>query len=97
MIAGKHQGKVLEHRLKIQQATKGKVRGPQRPRPRVHGERAVLSMSGGFVEVDGERCVKLPNENLLQESWMDFYDWFAGGRAPTEWIVVLNRTAPDTF
>ena len=47
--------------------------------------------------MDGERYVKLPDENLLQESWMDVYDWFAGGRAPNEWIVGLNRTAPDTF
>ena len=38
----------------------------QKPRAQVHDERAVLSMSGELVEVDGERYVKLPNDNLLQ-------------------------------
>ena len=90
-------GQVLEYRLKIQKATQGKVRGPQKPRAQVHDERAVLSMSGEFVEVDGERYVKLPDGNLLQESWVDIHDWFAGGRAPKEWILGLNKTAPDTF
>ena len=40
--------------------------------------------------------MKLPNKNLLQENRMDIYDWFAGGRAPKEWIVGRNRTAAYT-
>ena len=91
------EGEVLHRRLKIQKATKGKVRGPQKPRAKVQDEMAVISVSGGLVEIDGEKYVKLPNGNLLQESWMDIYDWFAGDRAPKEWILGQNKTAPQTF
>ena len=63
----------------------------------MYDERVALSVSREFVEVDRERYVKLPNDNLLQESWVDIYDWFADGRAPKEWILGLNKTAPDTF
>ena len=52
---------------------------------------------GGVVELDGERYVKLSNGNLLLECWMDIYEWFEGGRAPDEWIVRLNKTAPAEF
>ena len=67
-------GQVLEYRLKIQRATQEKVRGPQKPRAQVHDERAVLTVSGESAEVDGERYLKLPNDNLLQESWVDIHD-----------------------
>ena len=73
------------------------MRGYQKPRAQVHDRRTVLSVSGGFVEVSRERHVKLPNGNLLQESCIDIYDWFAGDRAPKEWILGLNKTPPDTF
>ena len=28
---------------------------------------------------------------------LDIYDWFAGGRAPKEWILGLDKTAPQIF
>ena len=52
---------------------------------------------GGVVELDGERDVKLPSGNLLLECWIVIYVWFEGGKAPKEWIVRLNKTAPAVF
>ena len=96
-LQANHTGNVLEHRLMIQNATKGKRSGPQRARPCAYDKRAVLPGSVRVIEVDGDSYSRLPNGKLLQENWMDVYEWFTGVRAPKDWLVGLNRTVPDTF
>ena len=90
-------GEVLESRLVIQNAKKSRKSGPRRPRALNHDGRVVRIVTDKYIEVDGESYVVLSSENLLVKKWVDIFAWFAGGRAPQDWIDRFNSTAPDAY
>lgn len=90
--------KVMEQRLVIESATKKrKKRGARVARAREHDGRAVEIGSDKLKVVDGDTYVVLHSGNLLLKKWLDIYEWFLGGRAPQDWWVRLNNTAPSTY
>ena len=90
-------GEVLESRLVIQNAKKSRKLGPQRPRALNQDGRVVRIVTDKYIEVDGESYVVLSSGNLLVKKWVDIFAWFAGGRAPQDWIDRFNSTAPDAY
>ena len=50
-------------------------------------EREVLSDEGVVREFKGERYCVLGSGNLLKEEWKDIFYWYAGGKAPDDWIA----------
>ena len=90
--------KVMEQRLVIESATKKrKKRGARVARAREHDGRAVEIGSDKLKVVDGDTYVVLHSGNLLLKKWLDIFEWFLGGRAPQDWWVRLNNTAPSTY
>ena len=91
---GNTKGPIPEARLHVQKVSTGNKRGPQQAKARAVEGGDIMGDERVFAELDGERYVKLPNGNLLLECWIDIYEWFEGGKAPNEWIVRLNKSAP---
>ena len=94
---GNLKGEVLESRLVIQKAKKSRRSGPYKHRVLDQDRRAVRILTEEYIEVDGESYVVLNSGNLLLKKWVDIFEWFAGGRAPRDWIDRFNSTAPDTY
>ena len=49
-----------------------------------------------IVEYEDDRYVRLTNGILIPEKWLDIYEWFAGKKAPKEWVERMARSAPQT-
>jgi hypothetical protein len=90
--------KVMEQRLVIENATKKRKKmGARVARAREHDGRAVVIGSDRLRVVDGDTYVVLHSGNLLLKKWLDIFEWFLGGRAPQDWWIRLNTTAPGTY
>ena len=50
--------------------------------------------SGGSVLLRGDTYLRLKNENLMWDRWIDIYEWFDRGLAPRVWREALNSTGP---
>ena len=87
----------MKARLNVQKVSTGNKRGPYQAKARAVEGGDIMGDERGFAELDGESYVKLRNGNLLLECWIDIYEWFEGGKAPNEWIVRLNKSAPTGF
>ena len=83
---GNLKGDVMESKLAIIKKSTGSKRGPYKPRSRMSDEREVLSDEGVVREFKGERYCVLGSGNLLKEEWKDIFYWYAGGKAPDDWI-----------
>ena len=94
---GNLKGKVLESRLVIQKAKKSRRAGPQKQRALEQDGRTVRMLTREYIEFDGESYVVLNSGNLLVKKWVDIFEWYAGGRAPQDWIDRFNSTAPVTY
>ena len=94
---GNLKGKVMESRLVIQKAKKSRISGPRKTRALYQDGRDVRIVTEQYIEVDGESYVVLKSGNLLVRKWVDIFEWFAGGRAPRDWLDRFNTTAPDTY
>ena len=46
-----------------------------------------------IVVYEDDRYVRLTNGTLIPEKWLDIYEWFAGKKAPKEWIERMTRSA----
>ena len=55
----------------------------------------MLALGAGTVRVvDGVSYVFLGSGYLLRKAWIDIYEWFAGGKAPKEWMDRFRKTKP---
>ena len=48
------------------------------------------------VEYEDELYVRLTNGTLIPQRWLAIYEWFAGKKAPKEWVDRMARSAPET-
>ncbi len=81
----------------IQKAKKSRRSGPQKHRALEKDGRTMRMLTGEYIEFDGKSYVVLKSGTLLVKKWVDIFEWFAGGRAPQDWIDRFNSTAPDTY
>ena len=90
-------GEVLNHKVKLQDAIKGKKRETYKARIRKVDDMRLATVGNNCVEFKGEVYLKLASGNLLPQAWGDLYHWFASAIAPREWRERLASTAPSSF
>ena len=49
-----------------------------------------------IVVYEDDRYIRLTTGTLIPEKLLDIYEWFAGKKAPKEWIERMMRSAPQT-
>ena len=90
---GNLKGEILEE-ISLQEKITGKKRGLQKPRQRIPDSRVVFIMGYEHVIFNGELYYKLTNGNILPSKWLNIYDWFTAGMAPSECRDALAKTVP---
>ena len=49
-----------------------------------------------IVVCEDDWHVRLTNETIIPEKWLDIREWFAGKKAPKEWVERMARSGPQT-
>ena len=71
---GNLKGEVMMGRLKIDDKTTGKQRGPYKPRTTADDNRRILKISGEVKRVDEEEYVIMQSGSYLLKKWIDIFD-----------------------
>ena len=70
--------------------------GKYKPMERRNNNTKVVTPVVDIVMYEDDRYVRLTNGMLIPEKWLVIYEWFAGQKAPKEWIERMARSAPQT-
>ena len=87
---------IYDPKMKILNKRTGAPRRPYKPRMRRDNNTKVVTPVVDVVVYEGENYVKLTNGTLIPEPWLVIYEWFAGKKAPQEWVDRMARSAPET-
>ena len=87
---------VYEPKMKILKKSTGSPRGKYKPRERYNNNTKVVTSVVDVVVYEDDRYVRLTNGTLIPEKWLDTYEWFAGKKAPKEWVDRMAKSAPET-
>ena len=92
-------GEVLNYKVRLQDGSKEKKRGPYKIRLRMVDKMALSSVGDDCVEFKGEMHLKLMSGNLLLKELKDLYNWFGSAMAPKPkvWRESLASLAPSSF
>jgi len=55
-------------------------------------------MPRGSIAAEDERCRELEQSGFGRRivKWLDIYEWFAGKKAPKDWVERMTKSAPET-
>ena len=87
---------VYDPNMKILKKSIGSPRGKYKPRERYNNNTKVVTSVVDIVVCKDDRYVRFTNGKLIPEKLLDVYEWFAGKKAPKEWIEQMARSVPET-
>ena len=97
MDTGKFEWRRLNYKIRLQDGSKEKKRGPYKVRLRMVDKMVLSSVGDDCVEFKGEMYPKLMSGNLLLKESKDLYNWFGSAMTPKVWRESLASLAPSSF